>query len=478
MRALGPSEDLPARPRSPHKHAKGAQFVALFRPLSRITLRMLHALLALASCVLTWQPAPPARLPDKFGEVVARRFDAWDADHNGMLSEHEIDALSVDGTVKGPDAAAIATLKRFLRSGKYDLPDALTKDYLTHPPKPPKNAPKPSNADRDDSTETDHPAPAPAAEPKRFPDFQARFASCLRRIQSTKRGLALDDTPDLDTCRQGPLGSCFFVAPVGAAVQRDPRIISNLISEKPAGGYSVKFGDGRTVDLAPLTDVEVAISSTTGDEGLWLPVLEKAFGTLRKEADPDKYAMESATDAIANGGSVSSTIRALTGHKTESIALKRRPKALPARMTKDRRNITLEPDGKTPYEPALDRRLAAQRVRDRVAKALNEHRLVAASTAFEPQPPGISWKHAYAIIGHDPADDTLTLWNPHGNTFKPKDAKPSSAAKSGGLANGYATKGGVFTVPIGEFVRIFSTVTIEGTEPVPMPSTGRKASLP
>lgn len=432
--------------------------------------------LATSLCLFALQPAQPARLPDKFGEVVARRFDGWDADRNGKLSEHEIDVLSVDSTIKDADAAAIATLKRFLRSGKYDLPEALTKDYLSHPPKPPRNAPKSSNADRDDSTEGDHAAPTPAAEPKRFPDFQSRFTSCLRRIQSTKRGLALDDTPDLDKCRQGPLGSCFFVAPVGAAVHRDPRLISNLISENPGGGYSVKFGDGRTVDLAPLTDVEVAISSTTGDEGLWLPVLEKAFGTLRKEAEPDKYAMESATDAIANGGSVSTTIRTLTGHKPDSIALKRRPKAVPPMMTKDRRHVTLEPDGKIPYEPTLAPGRAAQRVRDRVFKALDEHRLVAASTAFEPQPPGISWRHAYAVIDHDVAHDTLTLWNPHGNTYKPKNPKADDPTSSGGLTIGYATKGGVFTVPVREFVRIFSTVTIEGTEAVTRPSTSGKAN--
>lgn len=35
--------------------------------------------------------------------------------------------------------------------------------------------------------------------------------------------------------------------------------------------------------------------------------------------------------------------------------------------------------------------------------------------------------------------------------------------KPGGLSTGYATKGGVFTVPVTEFVRIFSTVTVEGT---------------
>lgn len=439
--------------------------------LSIVTLAATLGLLAL-------QPVEPARTPPKFGEVVSRRFDDWDADRNGKLSEHEIDVLSVDATVAGPDAAAIATLKRFVRSGKYDLPESLTKGYLSNPPKAPKSVPKPSRADREDSTEADGGSPSPGGEPKRFPDFQSRYSSCLRRIQSTKRGLSLDDSPDLDKCRQGPLGSCFFVAPVGAAVHRDPRIISSLISERVEGGYRVKFGDGRTVDLAPLTDVEVAISSTTGDEGLWLPVLEKAFGTLRREAEPEKYSMESATDAIANGGSVGSTIRALTGHKAESVGLKRRPKAMPPRMTKDRRNVTLEPDGKTPYEPALAPGRAAQRVRERVFKALDERRLVAASTAFEPQPPGISWKHAYAILSFDAAADTLTLWNPHGNTFKPKAAKPNEFGEPRGLTSGYATKGGVFTVPIGEFVRIFSTVTIEGTEPVTPPNSGRKASVP
>lgn len=431
-----------------------------------------------AWCALLAQPGEPARTSPKFAQVIAQRFDSWDADRNGALSADEIDVKSVDPSVKGSEAAAVATLKRFIRSGKYDLPASLTKDYLTNPPKAPVKTARASTAEREDSTETDNASPSPAGEAKRFPDFQVRYASCLRRIQGAKRDLAIDATPDLDQCRQGPLGSCFFLAPVGAAVHRDSGFVSSLISEKGGGGYLVKFGDGQSVELTPLTDVEVAISSSTGDEGLWLPVLEKAFGTLRKEADPDKYSMESATDAIANGGSVSGTIRALTGHRTESISLKRRAKAMPPRMTKDRRTVNVEADGVTPYEAALPPGLAARRVRDRVFKALGERRLVAASTAYEPQPPGINWRHAYAVLSFDRAADTLTLWNPHGNTFKPKTVRGNEGVDRHGLGVGYATKGGVFTVPVGEFVRIFSTVTIEGTESVRTPPPSRKVSVP
>jgi hypothetical protein len=47
----------------------------------------------------------------------------------------------------------------------------------------------------------------------------------------------------------------------------------------------------------------------------------------------------------------------------------------------------------------------------------------------------------------------VTIWNPHGNTFKPKGAQ--------GLKNGYATSKGVFTMPVEEMVRVFRGLVYE-----------------
>lgn len=447
---------------------------------------MLHVLLAAVVALQTPPQSPPQAAPT-FAQVAAEHFATWDRNTDGKLSPDEIDALCVDPKLTSTQAAAAAAMKRIVRSGKYAVPE-LTRDYLaTPPPKPaakpePKAAPtggkqepakagakepvkepvkegakepakKPEDQDRRDSTEN----PTAALKP---PNFQASYASSLRKIKSTQRGLFLDDTPDLDKCRQGPLGDCYFVAAVGAFVHRDSAAIKQLIQARDDGGYEVRFADGKSITLPPLTDAELALSGTTGDEGLWLPVLEKALGALRRQADPKKYAMATATDAIAKGGSSATIVRMLTGHQTERIGLKKRA-----------RGTVPGPDGKPmpkPPLPADDLDKLAAKVRTEVGAALAGKRLVTCGTGTEKQPPGISGKHAYAVLAFDDKGDTLTVWNPHGNTYKPK-GEP-------GLAHGYATKAGVFAIPVKDFVQVFGGVVVETDKAIeaPKPPAGKQ----
>ena len=273
--------------------------------------------------------------------------------------------------------------------------------------------------------------------------------------------LFVDATPDLDTCHQGPLGDCYFVVAVGAYVHRNPEDLKQRITRLPDGQLHVAFGDGRASTFAPLTDAELALSGTTGDEGLWLPVMEKALGSLRHDTDPDRFTTETATDAIAKGGSSATILRLLTGHQTKRIVLRKRAPKAPT-----------GPDGKPVLQPApalaQDAESLATLVRTEVGAALAAKRLVTCGTGTYAQPPGISPRHAYAVLAHDATADTLTLWNPHGNTFVPKGAP--------GIERGYPTKAGVFTLPIAEFVQIFGAVVCETDAPAPKPTAPKKAT--
>ena len=107
-----------------------------------------------------------------------------------------------------------------------------------------------------------------------------------------------------------------------------------------------------------------------------------------------------------------------------------------------------------------------------IGGALAQKRLVTCGTGSEPQPPGISGRHAYAVLGFDAKADALTLWNPHGNSFKPK-GEP-------GLQRGYPTRAGVFAMPVADFVRTFRGVNVETDKPVepPKPAAGWPADAP
>ena len=432
--------------------------------------------LALLLAVFAQDPAPAAAQPKPqaartFADVVRAHFDTWDQDRDGTLSKHELDVLCVSHRVQGEEAAAAAALKRVVRSGKYEVPP-LTKEVLSKPAAPTKAAAKPAapatpaptadgdraadDADRRDSGEpvqasasaTTTPSTTP---PLRKPNFQSSYASGLKKIRNSKRALFLDETPDIDACKQGPLGDCFFVAAVGAFAHRDPVALKRMFVEQQDGSVLVRFGNGQSVVVTPLSDAELALSGSTGDEGLWLPVLEKAMGSLRQDANPDKYDTETATDAIARGGSTASMLRILTGHTTTRIALKKRPRS----TKKDERgNPVLEPS-----QPAGEHAALAVRVREALTQALSSRRLAACGTLQEAQPKGIAQKHAYAVLAFDAAQDVVHLWNPHGNTHTPKGPA--------GLEHGYPTKAGRFSVPVAEFVRIFGSVVVETGDPLP-----------
>ncbi len=453
---------------------------------------------ALAFCLLPQDPAQAPQAGAKtatptFAEVVASHFVEWDQDKNGELSGKEIDALCVAHRVRGEEAAAIAAIKRVVRSGKYELPPmtiaGLCKPAAaargTKQPNGPsdgaraagdKSVPAASgdearaadDADRRDSGEpvpasTTAPSTTPSTTPPlRKPNFQSSYASGLKKIRNTKRALFLDETPDIDACKQGPLGDCFFVAAVGAFAHRDPEALKRMLVAQEDGNVRARFGNGQTIVVWPLSDAELALSGSTGDEGLWLPVLEKAMGSLRQDANPEKYDTDTATDAIARGGSTASIVRILTGKTTERIALKKRPRS----TKKDAAgNPVLEPS-----KPAGDYDALAARVRQAALSAFAERRLVTCGTMQEAQPKGIAGKHAYAVLAYDAAADALHVWNPHGNTHTPKGAP--------GLEHGYPTKAGRFAIPVADFVRVFASLVVETNVDLPKVGDVKPSNAP
>ena len=138
-----------------------------------------------------------------------------------------------------------------------------------------------------------------------------------------------------------------------------------------------------------------------------------------------------AIDAIAKGGSEGRIMAYLTGHRVTGFGFK---------FAKDAATSDAARAAK------LDE------LRQKLSAATMEKRLMACGTT-KPTTPGITPKHAYALLDYDAKADTVQLWNPHGNNFTPKGPP--------GLSNGYATKNGLLTVPVTEFVQQFSGMSFE-----------------
>lgn len=363
-----------------------------------------------------------------FFEVVNEYAARWDRDKNGVISEQEIDLLVIDPHVKGEHAAAVGAIKNFQRM--YNLPP-LTPALLAAEEK----RSKPRVDDENGPSLTEFSTGL---------NWNKAYADALKRIKTGGRELYKNEKLDITQFHQGQLGDCYFVSLLGAMVHRNPDAVRRMIVPQANGGYRVSFADDKPVIIPALTDAEIATSSTAGDEGLWVAVFEKAFGTLRQRQYPSYHKDDKvATDAIAQGGSPVITIRVLTGKEPDEVIL--RDSTGEVRVIDGRRTTKVAPVA-TPTE-------LTRVVRDKIVAALKRNKLVGIATYPERLPPGIPGQHAYAVVGYDQATDSVEIWNPHGNTFTPRGTP--------GLENGYPTKAGLFRVPTKDLPSIFAVAFVE-----------------
>jgi len=347
--------------------------------------------------------------PPGFFTVVHARFDMWDANKDGVLSKTEVDGLVVNQSIKGTEAAALASLQMMQNSKKIELPP-VTKSYLQ------------SQVALDGKTGQ--------------PDFQRRYINAYNKIQ--KSGRALFSGPiNLEDMHQGRLGDCYLIAPLGSLVHRDPNVIKKMFVEQSGSGYTVRFADGHTVKVPALTDAEVALTGTTEGHGLWLAVMEKAIKKKKKKEGGNTIDPDSVAGNIGRGGSTMRFIPLLTGHQGKSLSFHEKDSPLKAAEARVRVKL---PD-----------------VRQILVKGMADHRMVCCSTTTDVGVPGLSSRHAYAVLSFDASRDVVTIWNPHGNKFVPKGPA--------GLTNGFPTTDGKFTMTLAEFVKAFRSISYEGPEP-------------
>jgi hypothetical protein len=267
------------------------------------------------------------------------------------------------------------------------------------------------------------------------------FAVGLYQVANRDAALFETGRPRLEAISQGMVGNCFCLAPLGAMVARDALDVARMFQPWPGGGHRVAFGNGKTVTIPPLTDAElVLVSSNEG--GRWVNVYERAVAEALSAGKPDAPKPAVALDATASGGQASSVMELLTGHAAR-IAWCRQPGGA---------NV-----------PTVSSAELRALLADNVGK-----RLVCTGTTPDEATPGISPRHAYAVIGFDARSGMVKVWNPHGNTFRPNGPA--------GPKNGYSTVDGVFSVPLDEFRGLFIGVIHETAEPVGNRQPVRRAS--
>jgi Calpain family cysteine protease len=384
-----------------------------------------------------------SHMKQSFLKLVDEDFARWDQNRDGRLSADEVDRLIANPSVTGLEAAAVASIHRFLRAD--GAPPAITRRNLLTQAQM-----QPLLPERDQNGE---PVRQDINDGK--PHFVSIYARFAQHLKKAPRDLFTgNESPTLEGVRQGALGDCYFMCVIGATVNRDPQQIRRMLHANPDGTTDVRFPGSRPVRVPQLTDSEIALTSSAADQGLWVNVLEKAFGTV-KYAQPKSHQSDDDIDldVISRGGKIKSTIQLMTGHKAVLVTIRKHKNNkyhLPTRTEMPRMLSQLD---------------------SIFTKAFAANRLVCADIAPGVKgidtPPGLSGRHAYAILGYDRATHTVTVWNPHGKDFAPKLSPPSPK-------HGYPVKNGVFEIPLRDFVRVFKAVNYETSAPLTADASPRR----
>lgn len=377
-----------------------------------------------------------------FTRQVLTNFSAWDTDKDGTLSYREINGRVADPRVAGEAAAALAALKiAFRSSGNTSLPP-FTRDYFSLYARGVSSRKAPPTRAAEDEIEPHDESPvtvvSPAESPP-LPKFDSFYRRGLVQIRTTGPEVFLANDPRLDHVKQRHASDCFFLAVIGAMISRDPARVRRMIVSRRDGSYTVTFPGKSPVSVPALTDAQLCLYGSTSSGARWLMILEEGFGRASNETWPERVRHEVASDYYVSGGNSNACLRMMTGNPTNSILL--RESGADALSTQEE------------SAPKL------AEVRQALGDAFREQRLVTAGTNMAKRPPAITGRHSYAVIGYDPTSDTVRMWNPHRNNFRPRGA--SGASGTSGITSGYATREGLFNVPLEDFVRVFARLSWE-----------------
>lgn len=367
-----------------------------FRFFSSRCLGCLAALLALESAV----SARPQADIRRFVETVLTNFSAWDVNGNGRLDAKELTRALQDPAVKGKAAAAVAALKTSVDSDKKSLLPPLTRDYF-------------QSAD------------------VTLEKLASAFSASEERLQAAAgKPIFTLAGPTLAGCKQAHHGDCYLIAATGTIIYRDPKRISQMFEPGPGDSqYRVQFPDGMRVTVPALTEGELALPGTPTENGLWLRMLEKAWGVRKMlriagKVDP---AIEP-SDVIDGPIPHDVTIEAMTGHRAKRYDLA---------------------GSKGTITPVAE-------LRSVIRDGISHHHPMTADVV-DSSVPGIVRHHAYAVLDYDAKSDVIYLWNPLVINFTPSGPE--------GQTHGYKTINGRFQMPLDDFQTIFEDVKIESATP-------------
>lgn len=310
--------------------------------------------------------APVEGAPTKsFTDVARHLFDQLDTSRNGFLSKEEMARAMGDPTFKGVEAAAVAVLTKFNNEIENLANDEWGRETI--------------GITRADLAALDR-LPADHELSK---EITGLFNYHPYQVRVTDQRLFADGLASIHSgvISQGRAGDCYFLAPLAGLADTNPQAIQRMIQDNGDGTYTVRFPKAGPITVAAPTTAELGNYAKGGKNGLWVPVIEKAFAEYRNQRRLNVHASD--YDA-ASGGSEAFGIRVLTGQNANTYAV---------RLTSSTGLV------------------------ERIRNAQAEGRVMVGSISWHPgksEHHGLPTKHVYTVQGYDPDKGTIRIRNPWG----------------------------------------------------------------
>lgn len=372
------------------------------------------------SLALAANTPSPKTAKTTFKDTVEARFDHW-AKGDGKLSETRVNSLVDSKEVKDEEAAAIAAIHLHFRDHK-NSPALAKSDLIAGA------SVKAGEERRDQAAKQSH--------------YSDNFSSFKHHLTTVPRQVFASGPPKRVGMSQGNLGDCYVVSAIGAAVTLRPQQVHGMIHSNADGSCDVTLPGAGRVHVPALTDAQIVLGSKAGDQGLWLNVLEEAFGEVgaarsRVRGPAPAAGNKVAIDSISHGGYVANSIALLSGREGHTWSIRKDKGGEHAPAGAELSKMVVE-------------------IRQLLHLTVGK-KLVCCSVSDKGKyPPGIVTGHAYALIGFD-GNNKVTIWNPWGQHFTPKGPA--------GMTNGYPIENGEFTLTIEEFAQIFEDISYETDKP-------------
>jgi hypothetical protein len=334
---------------------------------------------------------PPSQETLNFATTLEGLFTLLDRDRDGKIEKSELRIAVHNPRLKGDQAAALVALLTLMDSKDGEAyEDGITKKQLQEL--------------------REGKAPGKLGQ-----NTAAYFVYFKNKLQGQSDQVFVGN-PDPRQLEQGQYGTCYFLAALVAKAQQDPEGLKKMIQDNRNGTYTVTFPGHDPIVVEGPTDSEKLFGASSGGNGMWATLLEKAYAQLRAGGkwDPNSDPMED-----VEGGSLRTGMKAVTGRSTDV----------------DELLFTFE-----------------STTREKIKKALAAGKMVTCSTSISIfSKEVVPDRHVYTVIGYDAASDKVKIRNPWGSG-EPNDA--SGKPKDG-------VNDGIFEMTITEFDSVFEDICYE-----------------